>query len=172
MKKNLLLLLLSTVLLLTLCACGNEEVEDPLITVPTEDDPLYVSDRGVLHIEGGFVLRANFLVEEADGSYQPRTEGGIDLPEGGGATQTTGLTVGRLRTVLNGLLDAIPAQLEAQESYLLYFVALESEAAGEDYTWSISAGTLTPGRADNVEERLGSFFVTDGDPMAHIWLAE
>lgn len=172
MKKTLPLLLLSAVLLLTLCACGNEEAENPLITVPEEDDPLYVSDRGVLHIESGFVLRANFLVEEADGSYQPRTEGGIELPEGGGATHTTGLTVGRLRTVLNGLLDAIPAQLEVQESYLLYFVAPESETEGEAYTWSISAGTLTPGKTADVAENLGSFFVTDGDPMAHIWLAE
>lgn len=171
MKKTLLLLLL-TALLLLLCACGNEEAENPLITVPEEDDPLYVSDRGVLHIESGFVLRANFLVEEADGSYQPRTEGGIDLPEGDSEPRTTGLTVGQLRTVLNGLIDIIPGQLGASEGYLIYFVPLDGEAEGEDYTWSISAGTLTPGKTADVTEELGSFFVTDGDPLARIWLAE
>lgn len=171
MKKPLLLLL-TAALLLALCACGREETANPLITVPAEDDPLYLADCGVLHIEEGFVLRANFLVEEADGSYRSRTEGGIDLPERDGAPGTTGLTVGQLRTVLNGLLEAIPRQLEAHGGYLLYFVPLEGAAEGADYTWSLSAGTLTPGRAETVEERLGSFQITDGDPLARIWLAE
>ena len=94
--KKLLALILTVLCLLSLCACGNDVTANPLITVPETDDPLYVSDRGILHVEGAFVVKANFLVDEGGGNYQPRTEGGISLPAVSLSPQTTGLTVGHI----------------------------------------------------------------------------
>ena len=70
--KKLLALILSVLCLLALCACGNDVTSNPLITVPETDDPLYVSDRGIFHVEGAFVVKAHFLVDEGGGNYQPR----------------------------------------------------------------------------------------------------
>ena len=168
--KKLLALTLAVLCLLSLCACGNDVTENPLITVPETDDPLYVSDRGILHVEGAFVVKANFLVDEGGGNYQPRTEGGISLPAVSLSPQTTGLTVGQLRPVLHGLLDIIPRQFETQ-GYILTFVPLGGTSEAPDYTWSISGKTLTEGKSDTVDASLGSFVIDDGDELAHIHLA-
>lgn len=168
--KKLLALTLSILVLLALCACGNDVTENPLITVPETDDPLYVSDRGILHVEGAFVVKANFLVDEGEGNYQPRTEGGISLPVLSMVPQTTALTVGQLRLVLNGLLDAIPLRFETQ-GYILTFITLGGDSEAPDFTWSMSSKTLTEGKAETVDETLGSFEIDDGDLLAHIHLA-
>lgn len=168
--KKLLALILSVFALLTLCACGNDVTENPLITVPETDDPLYVSDRGILHVEGAFVVKANFLVDEGNGNYQPRTEGGINLPVLSVAPQTTTLTVGQLRLALNGLLDAIPRQFETQ-GYILTFIPLGGDSDAPDFTWSMTAKTLTEGKSGTVDDSLGSFEIDDGDLLAHIHLA-
>lgn len=168
--KKLLALILSVLALLALCACGNDVTENPLITVPETDDPLYVSDRGILHVEGAFVVKANFLVDEGEGNYQPRTEGGIDLPVLSAVPQTTALTVGQLRLVLNGLLDAIPQSFETQ-GYILTFIPLDGDSEAPDFTWSMSSKTLTEGKAETVDGSLGSFEIDDGDLLAHIHLA-
>ena len=168
--KNLLALTLAALCLLSLCACARAVTENPLITVPEADDPLYVSDRGILHMEGSFVVKANFLVDEGNGNYQPRTEGGINLPVLSASPQTTALTVGQLRQVLRGLMDVIPRQFETP-GYLLTFVPLGGHSDAPDYTWSMSGKTLTQGLSEGVDASLGSFEIDDGDLLAHIHIA-
>ena len=168
--KKLLALTLAVLCLLSLCACGNDVTKNPLITVPETDDPLYVSDRGILHVEGAFVVKAHFLVDEGNGNYQPRTEGGIDLPVLSVSPRTTGLTVGQLRLALNGLLDAIPLRFETQ-GYILTFLPLEGDSDAPDYTWSMTDKTLTEGLSEKADASLGSFEIDDGDLLAHIHIA-
>ena len=168
--KKLLALILSVLVLLSLCACGKDVTKNPLITVPETDDPLYLSDRGILHVEGTFVVKANFLVDEGNGNYQPRTEGGISLPDGNADPATTAMTVGQFRTVLRGMMDTIPQTFETQ-GYILSFIPLGGHSEAPDYTWSIGAKTLTEGKAETVDADLGSFEIDDGDLLAHIHLA-
>lgn len=168
--KKLFALTLAALCLLLLCACGNDVSENPLITVPETDDPLYVSDRGILHVEGAFVVKANFLVDEGAGNYQPRTEGGINLPVLSADPRTTALTVGQLRLVLSGLLDAIPLQFETQ-GYILTFIPLDGDSDAPDYTWSMTDKTLTEGLSEKADANLGSFEIDDGDLLAHIHIA-
>ena len=168
--KKLLVLTLAVLCLLCLCACGNDVTSNPLITVPETDDPLYVSDRGIFHVEGAFVVKAHFLVDEGGGNYQPRTEGGISLPVVSASPQTTTLSVGQLRPVLRGLLDIIPRQFETQ-GYILTFVRLGGDSDAPDYTWSMSGKTLAEGLSDAADPALGSFEIDDGDLLAHIHLA-
>lgn len=168
--KKLLILILSVLCLLALCACGNDVTSNPLITVPETDDPLYLSDRGILHVEGTFVVKANFLVDEGGGNYQPRTEGTISLPVVSAAPITTAMTVGQFRPALRGLLDAIPQKFETQ-GYILTFVPLGGDSEAPDYTWSITGKAFTEGVADAADPSLGTFEIDDGDLLAHIHLA-
>lgn len=168
--KKLLILILSFLCLLALCACGNDVTSNPLITVPETDDPLYLSDCGIIHAEGSFVVKANFLVDEGGGNYQSRTEGTISLPVVSAAPSTTAMTVGAFRPVLRGLLDAIPQKFETQ-GYIMTFIPLGGDSEAPDYTWSIGAKTLTEGKAETVDAALGSFEIDDGDLLAHIHLA-
>ena len=168
--KKLFALTLAVLCLLALCACGNDVTSNPLITVPETDDPLYLSDCGILHVEGVFVVKANFLVDEGNGNYQPRTEGVINLPEDGTVPATTAMTVGQFRPTLRGLLDAIPQKFGTQ-GYILTFVPLVGDSEAPDYTWSISGKTLTEGVTDAADPDLGSFEIDDGDLLAHIHLA-
>ena len=168
--KKLLALTLAVLCLLSLCACGKGVTKNPLITVPETDDPVYLSDRGILHVEGTFVVKANFLVDEGNGNYQPRTEGGISLPDVSAEPATTAMTVGRFRTVLRGMMDTIPQTFETQ-GYILSFIPLGGHSEAPDYTCPIGAKTLTEGKAETVDADLGSFEVDDGDLLAHIHLA-
>lgn len=167
--KKILALTLSVLCLLALCGCGNDVTSNPLITVPETDDPLYVSDCGIFHVEGVFVVKANFLVDEGDGYYQPRTEGVINLPAEGPSPSTTAMTVGQFRPVLRGLLDAIPQKFGTQ-GYIMTFVPLGGDSEAPDYTWSMAGKTLTEGLTA-ADPNLGSFEIDDGDLLAHIHLA-
>lgn len=61
--KQFVLLALTLALTLCLSACGGGRPDDPLLFLPAEKDSLYLTDRGTLRVDDGFVTGAAFVIE-------------------------------------------------------------------------------------------------------------
>ena len=123
--KQFALLALTLALALCLSACGGGRPDDPLLFLPAEKDSLYLTDRGTLRVDDGFVTGAAFVIE-GEGVQEEVFQGGLTLPAVSASPRATGMTVGQFRTVLSGLLRQVPRNLDTV-AYLLVFCPADGE---------------------------------------------
>ena len=167
--KRFALLVLTLALALCLSACGGGRPDDPLLFLPAEKDGLYLTDRGTLRVDDGFVTGAAFVIE-GEGVQEEVFQGGLTLPAVSALPRTTGMTVGQFRTVLSGLLRQVPRNLDTV-AYLLVFCPADGGTEAPAWTYSLSGGTLIQGMAEGADPALGSFLVDDAGLLAQIHLA-
>ena len=167
--KRFALLALTLALALCLSACGGGRPDDPLLFLPAEKDGLYLTDRGTLRVDDGFVTGAAFVIE-GEGVQEEVFQGGLTLPAVSALPRTTGMTVGQFRTVLSGLLRQVPRSLDTV-AYLLVFCPADGGTEAPAWTYSLSGGTLTQGAAEGADPALGSFLVDDAGVLARSHLA-
>ncbi len=167
--KKLLILTLAVLLPACLCACNRTNVRDPLVFIPAEEDGAFLTDRGILRVDDGFVTAGALMVQLTDGSFATRKDGTVlDLPDRENWAATA-MTVGQARSMMEELFRQVTPVL-GSAGYLLECCPADSSPEAPDYTYSVLDKTLTEGRQQGVDEGLGSFVVNDAGPVARIWI--